>query len=108
MSNKCPDEFKPDECEKSLEVKVCGADCCRHQIKFLFFVSMLLTRQNCVGTFASLPANMKKIESCVLVQTNDNDETLFDAMQHMDNASSNEGVFKSTHHLVYRSEKMKK
>ena len=32
---------------------------------------------------------------------NDNDETLFQSMQQTDNASFNQGVFESTHHMVH-------
>ena len=74
LSKKFPEKFQINDYKELLEVKVCGQDCCCHQIKSSFFVSMLFTRQNYVGAFASLPANMRKIESHALVQTNDDNE----------------------------------
>ena len=62
---------------------------------------MLLTHQSHVGAFTSLSANVRKMESNGLAQTNDNNETLADAMQHTDHASFNESQFKSTHHIVF-------
>ena len=77
-----------------------GQECHKVHIQTSFFIAMLLTRQSDIGALTSLSANMRKVESNALAQTNDKNETLYDSMQHTDHASFNESPFKSMHHIV--------
>ena len=78
-----------------------GQECYKVHIQSSFFVAMLFAHQSHVGARTSLSANVRKTESNGFPQTNDNNETLADAMQHTDHASFNENRFESTHHIVH-------
>ena len=90
-----------NEIEDLQPTKIFKQACALEHTQSSFPVSALLTRMNFVGTLTSLIANMRKVKSSALKETNDDDETLFESMQQTDNASFNQGVFESTHHTVY-------